>query len=142
MSDLSNFCLAGKRILVTGANTGIGHAICLSIGRAGGGIVGVGRSDMSETAAAMREPGAAFQAATCDLADHKASQAMLDEGWTASGPLDGLVNNAGIIRHREAVDLTETDRDAVMDVNLKSLFSCVRRSPAGRSPTSVRDASS
>jgi 2-deoxy-D-gluconate 3-dehydrogenase len=122
MSDLSTFSLAGKRILVTGANTGIGQAICLSIGRAGGGVVGVGRSDMGETVAAMRELGAPFQVAACDLADHKASQAMLDEAWTASGPLDGLVNNAGIIRRRDAVDFTETDWDSVMDVNLKSLF--------------------
>ena len=39
-----------------------------------------------------------------------------------SGPLDGLVNNAGIIRRADAVDYTEADWDDVMDVNLKALF--------------------
>ena len=41
---------------------------------------------------------------------------------SAQGPIDGLVNNAGIIRRADAVDFTETDWDDVMDVNLKSLF--------------------
>ena len=40
----------------------------------------------------------------------------------AHGPIDGLVNNAGIIRRADAVDFTEEDWDDVMDVNLKSLF--------------------
>ena len=48
--DLSAFSLAGKRILVTGANTGIGQGIVLSIARAGGVVIGVGRSSMDETA--------------------------------------------------------------------------------------------
>jgi 2-deoxy-D-gluconate 3-dehydrogenase len=122
MSDLSKFSLAGKSILVTGANTGIGQAISLAIGRAGGGVVGVGRSDMSETAAAMLDLAAPFQAMDCNLADHKAAQAMLEEAWTVSGPLDALVNNAGIIRRRDALDFTEADWDAVMDLDLKSLF--------------------
>ena len=40
----------------------------------------------------------------------------------AHGPIDGLVNNAGIIRRADAVDFTEADWDAVMDVNLKTVF--------------------
>jgi 2-dehydro-3-deoxy-D-gluconate 5-dehydrogenase len=56
----------------------------------------------------------------------------------AQGPIDGLVNNAGIIRRADALDFTEADWDDVMDVNLKSLFLLTpglrrRRSPrAGR----------
>lgn len=121
MSDPSPFSLAGRRILVTGANTGIGQGICLAIGRAGGSVVGVGRSSMEETAAAMREVGAAFAARACDLSDHHAARAVLDEAWSEA-PLDGLVNNAGIIRREDAVDFTERDWDEVMDLNLKSVF--------------------
>lgn len=122
MIDLSAFSLAGKRVLVTGANTGIGQGITLAVGRAGGAVVGVGRSSMDETAARMHDIGAAFEPKLCDLADHAAASAMLDDVWTASGPLDGLVNNAGIIRRADALDLSEADWDDVMDVNLKTVF--------------------
>ncbi len=122
MTAASAFDLTGKRILVTGANTGIGQGIALAIGRAGGAVIGVGRSSMAETKAAMAALGADFDERECDLADHKAAQAMLDEAWSASGPLDGLVNNAGIIRRQDAVDFSEADWDEVMDLNLKSLF--------------------
>lgn len=121
MSPPSAFSLAGRRFLVTGANTGIGQGICLAIGRAGGQVVGVGRSSMAETEAAMRAIGAAFSARSCDLADHRAGQAVLDEAWSEA-PLDGLVNNAGIIRRQDAVDFTDGDWDAVIDLNLKSAF--------------------
>ena len=47
---------------------------------------------------------------------------MLDHVWEQTGPIDGLVNNAGIIRRADAVDFTEADWDDVMDVNLKTLF--------------------
>jgi 2-dehydro-3-deoxy-D-gluconate 5-dehydrogenase len=116
------FDLTGKRILVTGANTGIGQGISLAIGRAGGSVIGVGRSSMAETERAMTALGASFTERLCDLGDHKAAQAMLDEAWTTAGPIDGLVNNAGIIRREDAIDFLETDWDEVMDLNLKSLF--------------------
>ena len=122
MNQPSAFSLAGKRVLVTGANTGIGQGICLAIGRAGGAVVGVGRSSMAETADAMAAQNAPFEARTCDLSDHAAAQAMLDETWSTSGPLDGLVNNAGIIRRQDAVAFSEADWDDVLDLNLKSLF--------------------
>jgi 2-deoxy-D-gluconate 3-dehydrogenase len=122
MIDLSAFSLAGKRIVVTGANTGIGQGIAVAVAKAGGMVIGVGRSSMDETAALVQAIGGAFEPVICDLGDHAAAAAMLDSVWTTSGPLDGLVNNAGIIRRADAVDFSEDDWDDVMDVNLKSLF--------------------
>lgn len=122
MSDLSAFSLAGKRILVTGANTGIGQGIALSIARAGGAVIGVGRSAMDDTARKVAAVGGAFAAVAADLADPTAAASMLDRVWDENGPLDGLVNNAGIIRRADAVDLTEADWDEVMDINLKTVF--------------------
>jgi len=121
MSDLSAFSLEGKRVAVTGANTGIGQGIAVAVARAGGDVVAIGRSAMDETAALVAPYGTGFSAVRCDIADTKASVGMLEEVM-AAGPLDGLVNNAGIIRRADAVDFSEADWDAVMDVNLKSAF--------------------
>ena len=118
MTDLAAFSLEGKTIMVTGANTGIGQGIAVAIARAGGQVAGVGRSDMNETAALI---GDAFTPVTCDLADKDAAVGMLERAW-ADRPIDGLVNNAGIIRRADAVDVTEDDWDAVFAVNLRSLF--------------------
>jgi 2-dehydro-3-deoxy-D-gluconate 5-dehydrogenase len=122
VSDLSAFSLADKRVIVTGANTGIGQGIAVSIANAGGEVIGVGRSSMEETGQLVRNAGANFVEVNCDLGDHKAAQAMLDNVWASQGPVDGLVNNAGIIRRADAVDFSEADWDDVIDVNLKSLF--------------------
>jgi 2-dehydro-3-deoxy-D-gluconate 5-dehydrogenase len=121
VSDASPFSLAGKRIAVTGANTGIGQGIAVSIARAGGAVVGIGRSAMDETAERVEALGASFQPVSCDLGDVDASVAMMDGLWTDE-PLDGLVNNAGIIRRAPAIEVTADEWDTLMDVNLKSLF--------------------
>ncbi|QQR39782.1 2-dehydro-3-deoxy-D-gluconate 5-dehydrogenase KduD [Devosia rhizoryzae] len=120
--DLSAFGLSGKTVLVTGANTGIGQGIALGIGRAGGKVIGVGRSSMEHTASLMAKQGAAFAELRTDLGSTAAAQAMFEQAWSEHGPIDGLVNNAGIIKRVDAVDFTEDDWDSVMDVNLKTMF--------------------
>jgi len=121
MTNLSAFELVGKRIAITGANTGIGQGIAVAVARAGGAVVGIGRSAMDETARLVEAEGAEFLSVKTDISDTKAAVAMLND-LMADGPLDGLVNNAGIIRRADSVDFTEEDWDDVMDVNLKSLF--------------------
>ncbi|TIU45311.1 MAG: SDR family NAD(P)-dependent oxidoreductase, partial [Mesorhizobium sp.] len=79
-------------------------------------------SAMDETAERIEAAGGSIEAVRCELADSTAAQAMLDRVWRDSGPLDGLVNNAGIIRRADAVELTEADWDDVIDVNLKTVF--------------------
>ncbi|KKB13411.1 3-ketoacyl-ACP reductase [Devosia geojensis] len=122
MADLSAFSLQGRAVLVTGANTGIGQGITLSVARAGGHVLGAGRSSMDETAALVAGIGGHFTALQADLSDIGEAQTMLNAAWEAHGPIDGLVNNAGIIRRVDALDFSEEDWDSVMDVNLKSLF--------------------
>ncbi|WP_297109641.1 2-dehydro-3-deoxy-D-gluconate 5-dehydrogenase KduD [uncultured Devosia sp.] len=120
--DLSAFSLSGKTIMVTGANTGIGQGIALSVGRAGGRVIAVGRSTMDETAELMASIGAELVAVQADLGSTSDAQAMFDAAWDKHGPIDGLVNNAGIIKRVDAVDFTEDDWDSVMDINLKTMF--------------------
>ncbi|GGA46163.1 2-dehydro-3-deoxy-D-gluconate 5-dehydrogenase KduD [Pelagibacterium lentulum] len=123
--DLSAFSLKGKTIIVTGANTGIGQGIALAIGRAGGNVIGVGRSSMDETATLFAQIAGSeqsFAESLLNLSDHKAAASMIDAVWDKHGPIAGVVNNAGIIRRNDALDFTEDDWDAVMDINLKTAF--------------------
>ncbi|MGG7516752.1 2-dehydro-3-deoxy-D-gluconate 5-dehydrogenase KduD [Allorhizobium undicola] len=116
MSEL--FSLTGKTALVTGANTGIGQAIALSLAKAGASIIAAGRSPVDETLALIAAAGGKAEGLTLDLSDPMAGR----EVFQSRGPVDILVNNAGIIRRADAVDFTEEDWDAVMDVNLKAVF--------------------
>lgn len=124
------FDLAGRTAIVTGANTGLGQAIAVALAEAGAGIVAVGRSAMDETAATVRALGRPFRAVMADLATTEPIDRIVAEA-SALGRVDILVNNAGIIRRADALDFTEADWDAVMDVNLKSAFfltqACARR---------------
>ncbi len=121
MSDLSSFSLEGRTVLVTGANTGIGQGCALSVARAGGFVVAVGRSSMDETVEAVEAIGGRIAPMRFDLAEAQALEVM-GEAWEGHGPIDGLVNNAGIIRRADAVEFGEEDWDDVMDVNLRALF--------------------
>lgn len=121
MASYHPFDLTGRRAVVTGANTGLGRAIAVALARAGAGIVAVGRSAMDETQAEVEAAGVPFVAVQADLATLEPIARVVEEA-TADGRVDILVNNAGIIRRADAVDFTEADWDAVMDVNLKSVF--------------------
>jgi len=122
MVRLEMFSLEGRRAMVTGANTGIGQGIAISLARAGAEILAVGRSSMTDTLREIKSAGGRAVPIFADLADPAGAAAMLTDAWEEHGPIDILVNNAGITRRGDAVDLSEADWDAVMDVNLKAVF--------------------
>jgi 2-deoxy-D-gluconate 3-dehydrogenase len=111
------FSLNGQRAFVTGANTGIGQAIAVGLAQAGACVICAGRRACDETAAMIRDVGGTASSVLVDFTDPMAGQ-----GLFMGQPIDILVNNAGIIRRNDAVDFSEEDWDAVMDVNLKALF--------------------
>ncbi len=110
---MNPFSLEGRTALVTGANTGIGQAIAVALAQAGADVIASGRRDCTQTLALM----GSGRSLTLDFADPMAARDVF-----ADHPIDILVNNAGIIRRDDAVDFTEADWDAVMDVNVKALF--------------------
>ncbi|HEY3950627.1 2-dehydro-3-deoxy-D-gluconate 5-dehydrogenase KduD [Phenylobacterium sp.] len=112
------FDLAGKRAMVTGANTGLGQAIAVGLAKAGADIVAVGRSEPGETARLVANAGRSVQAVFADLSSVEPIARVMEE----AGPIDILVNNAGVIRRADAIDFSEADWDAVMDTNLKVAF--------------------
>lgn len=119
---MNPFDLHGKVAMVTGANTGLGQAIAIALARAGADIVLVGRSDPGETIAAIAAAGRQSLTIMEDLSTIEPVVRIVDQAVKWRGQLDILVNNAGIIRRADSIDFTEADWDAVMDVNLKSVF--------------------
>ena len=110
---MTAFSLSGQTALVTGANTGIGQAIAVAMGRAGAHVIAAGRSSCRETVRLIDNA----EELTLDFADPMAARDVF-----ANRRIDILVNNAGIIRRDDIVDFSESDWDDVMDVNLKALF--------------------
>jgi 2-dehydro-3-deoxy-D-gluconate 5-dehydrogenase len=118
----SPFDLTGRTALVTGANTGIGQAIAVALAQAGADIVVAGRTAPDATGAAVQAVGRQFHAIEADLGASSRCGEIVAQAIARAGALDILVNNAGTIRRAEALEFTEADWDAVMNVNLKSVF--------------------
>jgi 2-deoxy-D-gluconate 3-dehydrogenase len=116
------FSLQGKAALVTGANTGLGQAIAVGLAAAGADIAAVGRSDPAQTAAAVKATGRHCHWINADLGTKPDYTAIVAEVARTFGRCDILVNNAGLIRRADALEFSEADWDAVMDVNIKAAF--------------------
>ena len=120
MLDLFN--LAGRTALVTGANTGLGQGIAIALATAGADIVAAGRSPADDTAAQVRALGRRFLDVRADLSSTAPVRDVVDAAVALNGRLDIVVNNAGIIRRADSLEVDEADWDAVIDTNLKSVF--------------------
>ena len=105
--DLSLFSLEGKTALVTGVSRGLGQAMAAALAKAGADIVGVGPRGLGSTRSMIES-------------------AVAEEAIAAFGKIDILVNNAGIIKLSPAQEHTMEDFDAVMELNLRSLFLLTR----------------
>jgi 2-deoxy-D-gluconate 3-dehydrogenase len=116
------FDLSGKVAVVTGGNTGIGQGIALALAAAGASIASVARRPSDDTVGQCLARGVRAISIQADLASIEPIGRIIEEATVGLGPIDILVNNAGIIRRTDAVDFAEADWDAVIDVNLKSVF--------------------
>ncbi|TXR54386.1 2-dehydro-3-deoxy-D-gluconate 5-dehydrogenase KduD [Reinekea thalattae] len=119
----SPFDLSNKTAMVTGCNTGLGQAIAIGLAQAGCDVVGVNRSEPTQTAEQITQLGRRFIDVRADLSGgNDVIAQLLQESLSQVRTIDILVNNAGIIRRDNAIDFTEQDWDDVIDVNLKSAF--------------------
>src|ERR1700712_241151 len=89
--------LAGQRIVVSGAGSGLGRETALELARLGAAVIGCGRREepLAETAALAAELPGAFEHRTLDIRDEEAVDAFFDGVVERHGGLDVLVNNAG-----------------------------------------------
>lgn len=113
-----------KVVVVTGASRGIGQAICVAFAKERATVIGVARSDLAETGAAVKAAGGEFMAHNADLGKgtQKESAEVIGQILGQTGQIDVLVNNAGIIRRAPAKDFSEADWNAVLATNLNSPF--------------------
>jgi 2-deoxy-D-gluconate 3-dehydrogenase len=119
---LDCFALTGKVALVTGANTGLGQAMAVALAQAGADVVAVGRSNADETGQQIGALGRKFVAISANLENSSVAADVVAQAVAQTGRVDILVNNAGIIRRSDALDFSEDDWDAALNVNLKTPF--------------------
>ncbi len=119
---LDQFRLDGQTAIVTGASRGLGAAMAIALAEAGADVAIVARGDLEQTAASIEKSGRRAIRVTADLADRSAPEAILK----TAGRAEILVNNAGIIRRAPAIEYSDDDWDAVIEVNLRSVFALSR----------------
>jgi 3-oxoacyl-[acyl-carrier protein] reductase len=121
--------LHGRAALVTGGSRGIGAAVVRSLAHAGAAIAVNYRERASEANAlvgAIGEAGGRAVAIAADVSQPDAVARMVQRVASDLGPIDILINNAGIAIVRGIEDLSETDFDRTIAVNLKSVFLCTQ----------------
>lgn len=127
-----DFSLTGQVALVTGASQGIGFGVAKALAHAGATVAVAARSvaDLHRLTEEIRAEGGTAQAFRLDVRDVAHIRATIEAVHAAFGRLDILVNNAGLGANHAALDVTETDWDDMMAVNLKGVFFCCQA--AGR----------
>ncbi|HLF40644.1 MAG TPA: beta-ketoacyl-ACP reductase [Acidimicrobiia bacterium] len=125
----------GPRVaLVTGGSRGIGRATAVALGHAGHRVAFCYRSDAdsaAETAEAVRQTGAETLAITADVADPAALDLAFKEVESAWGPVQVLVNNAGVTRDGLLLRMSDDQWQEVLRTNLDGAFYAIRRGAPG-----------
>ena len=128
-AEMGTLELAGQVAVVTGGSRGLGPVMAQTLAQAGAAVAVVARSasQLEETAALINQAGGRAIAVAADVTDQQAIQQMAETVEQQLGPIDVLVNNAGV--NDVIGPMWEVDADAwwrVIDINLRGSFLCAR----------------
>ncbi|MBV2234220.1 MAG: acetoacetyl-CoA reductase [Sterolibacterium sp.] len=116
--------------LVTGGMGGLGEAICVKLAALGYTVVttySLSNTRAQEWLRNMNDMGYGFKAYPCDVADYDSCKGCIEQIEKDVGPVEVLVNNAGITRDMTFKKMTKADWDAVMRTNLDSVFNMTKQ---------------
>ena len=122
--------MAKRNVLVTGGMGGLGESICTKMADQGYTVVttySLGNKTAKEWLTGMRNRGYSFQAYPADVTDFDSCATCVKRIEAEVGPVDVLVNNAGITRDITFKKMTKTDWDAVIRTNLDSVFNMTKQ---------------
>ena len=122
--NLSVFDLTGQRAIVTGASRGLGRHFALTLARAGAqvALAARGMNRLQEAVEEIEGFGGCAVAVQVDVTDGKSVRACVEAAENALGPINILVNNAGIAVTKPLLEHAEEDWDSVLDTNLKGVW--------------------
>src|SRR5579863_2009544 len=123
----------GRVAIVTGGGRGIGREYCLMLAAEGAKVIvndlggtrdgsGADIGPAHDVVAEIKATGGEAEANGADVSDFAQAKAMIDQAVQTFGKLDVVINNAGILRDRMLVNMTEAEWDAVIKVHLKGTF--------------------
>ena len=116
--------------LITGGMGGLGEAVCIKMAALGYKVVTTyspSNTKAKDWLKQMQAQGYDFHAYPCDVADYDSCKACVDKVTKELGPVDVLVNNAGITRDMTFKKMTKGDWDVVMKTNLDSVFNMTKQ---------------
>jgi NAD(P)-dependent dehydrogenase (short-subunit alcohol dehydrogenase family) len=122
--------LDGRAVLITGAARGIGRAHARTLAEHGARVVMNDLHGADEAAAAFRADGHDAVSDDSDVGSWQGAERAVRRTIDAFGGLDGLVNNAGVLRRADIADLSEAALDLELHVNLKGAFACTHHASA------------
>ena len=120
--------LKGKRMVITGSSRSLGRHFALACAAEGASLIvnGTNEEALADVAREVADLGVAVHAVLGSVAETEVCNALVDTCVDKFGGIDVMVNNAGIVRDRTLIKMSDEDFDEVIAVNLRGPFLCTR----------------
>ena len=124
MPRMTDFALENRAAIVTGASSGLGRHFAAVLAKAGARVALLARREelLAEVVSEIEAHGGTAAAVACDVTDYASVRRAVDQAEARLGPIDLLINNAGIAISKPLLEHDEADWDRVLDTNLKGAW--------------------